>query len=150
MVLVSLNTGCRRGELTSLSWRNVDIDRNLLTVSGCRTKNGQSRVVNLNKEAVAVFKRWKRQSGGSLVFPNGDGKPLSYLKTAWSKVLRDAEIVGFRWHDLRHTFASNLVMKGVDLNTVRELLGHGDISMTLRYAHLSSEHKAEAVEKLCA
>ena len=113
-------------------------------------RDGQTRVINLNTEAVSVLEHWKRQSKTTLLFCNGGGERLSYLKTAWSRVLRDAEIEMFRWHDLRHTFASNLVMKGVDLNTVRELLGHSDISMTLRYAHLSSEHKAEAVQKLCA
>ena len=149
-VLINLNTGLRRGELLSMTWKNVDLDRRLLTVPGLNTKNHQSRVVNLNSEAVTVFTRWKRQSSGSFVFANADGKPLKYLKTAWSRVLRMAEIQDFRWHDLRHTFASNLVINGVDLNTVRELMGHSDIAMTLRYAHLSSEHKAEAVEKLCA
>ena len=150
MVLISLNTGCRRGELVSLTWDNVDLHQQLLTVNGNHAKTGQSRVINLNTDALAVFKVWNKQSRGQLVFPNSNGQPLTYLKTAWSRVLRDASIEGFRWHDLRHTFASNLVMKGVNLNTVRELLGHSDISMTLRYAHLSSEHKAEAVQKLCA
>jgi site-specific recombinase XerD len=122
----------------------------MLTVTGPRTKNGQSRIINLNSEALVVLERWKQQSNGLLLFSNYDGNRLSYLKTAWSKLLLEAQITNFRWHDLRHTFASNLVMKGVDLNTVRELLGHTDIAMTLRYAHLSSEHKADAVQKLCA
>lgn len=151
MVLLSLHTGCRRGELLSLEWSDIDFDRHLLTVAGDQSKNGQSRVINLNSKVYAVLRLWKRQSAGTqIVFPNRHGRRLHYLKTAWSKVLRDSGITSFRWHDLRHTFASNLVMAGVDLNTVRELLGHSDIAMTLRYAHLSSRHKAAAVEKLCA
>ena len=70
------------------------------------------------------------------------------LKTAWKKIATAAKLRGFTFHDLRHTFASKSVQAGVDLNTVRELLGHRDIKMTLRYAHLAPEHYAAAVAKL--
>ena len=70
------------------------------------------------------------------------------VKTAWLALMKDAAIEGFNFHDLRHTFASNLVMAGADLNTVRELLGHADMTMTLRYAHLAPEHKQATVDLL--
>ena len=70
------------------------------------------------------------------------------LRKAWEGVLKSARIRNFRWHDLRHHFASRLMMTRGDLNTVRELLGHSDIKMTLRYAHLAPEYKAQAVERL--
>ncbi|MNE76136.1 site-specific tyrosine recombinase XerC [compost metagenome] len=68
------------------------------------------------------------------------------VKSAWLKLLERAKIGSFRWHDMRHDFASRLVMAGVPLNTVRDLLGHSDIKMTLRYAHMAPESKAAAVE----
>ena len=79
--------------------------------------------------------------------PKGGGM-MDNCKSAWEHLLKDAGIEGFRWHDMRHDFASRLVMAGVDLNTVRELLGHADLKMTLQYAHLAPEAKAQAVEAL--
>jgi site-specific recombinase XerD len=73
---------------------------------------------------------------------------MTTLKTAWLKLARTARLTNFRFHDLRHTFASKLVQRGVPLNTVRQLLGHSDFSLTLRYAHLAAEDLAAAVEKL--
>lgn len=148
-VLVSLNTGLRRGELFSLTWDNVDLERALLTVEGRRAKSGRTRHVPLSAEAVDVLKKWREQTGGEgAAFQNRDGAPIGNLRKSWVEVLKDAGVKDFRWHDMRHHFASKLVMAGVDLNTVRELLGHADIAMTLRYAHLAPEHRAAAVAHL--
>ena len=68
------------------------------------------------------------------------------VKSSWLNLLKRANIEHFRWHDMRHDFAPRLVMAGVPLNTVRDLLGHSDIKMTLRYAHLAPDVKAAAVE----
>ncbi|MFB1490773.1 MULTISPECIES: tyrosine-type recombinase/integrase [unclassified Thiocapsa] len=148
MILVSINTGIRQGELFNLDWSDVDLERASLTVKGSGAKSGQTRHIPLNSEALRAINTWQDQTGSTgLVFAGRKGK-LSEIKTAWSTLLKRARIEGFRWHDMRHHFASRLVMAGVDLNTVRELLGHSDLKMTLRYAHLAPEHKAAAVAKL--
>jgi integrase len=148
IVLLALNTGLRRGELLNLAWKDVDIVRRVLTVRGDTAKSGRTRHVPLNDEAREVLDAWG--IGSDLVFPGPEGRPMTTLKTAWLKVARSAKLKNFRFHDLRHTFASKLVQRGVDLNTVRELLGHSDFSLTLRYAHLAAENKAAAVAKLAA
>lgn len=151
-VLLSLNTGLRRGELFGLKWSDIDLDEKTknLTVVGETAKSGKTRHIPLNDEALAILKQWKDQPGikSPYIFHGRDGKRFQDLRKSWIKVLEQAGIADFRWHDLRHSFASKLVMAGVDLNTIRELLGHHDYKMTLRYAHLAPKHKAAAVALL--
>lgn len=143
-VLLSMNTGLRRGELLSLSWTDIDMDEKLLTVRGFFAKSGDTRYVPLNDEALKVLMDWRKDSSErERVFP-----VTTSFKTSWGAVLERAKVTRFRWHDLRHHFASRLVQAGVPLNTVRELLGHGSLAMTLRYAHLAPNQTRDAVAKL--
>lgn len=143
MTLLALNTGLRRGELVQLRWQDIDLTARRLTVRAGYAKSGRTRHVPLNSEVVSVLKSYRGQLSGAgrLFSVAGIGK-------AWERLMQAAGVEDFRFHDLRHTFASKLAMGGIDLNTIRELLGHGDIKMTLRYAHLAPEHKAAAVETL--
>lgn len=150
LVLLSINTGMRRGEVFNLQWSDVNFKGKILTVEGGTSKSGQTRHLHLNKEAFQVLSDWRDQQGISsgFVFPSDKGGRLDNVKKSWTGLLNLAGIKDFRWHDLRHTFASMLVMAGAQLNTVRELLGHSDITTTLRYAHLAPDAKAAAVELL--
>ncbi len=147
MVLLAMNTGLRKGEIFSLSWQDVDFSNSVLTVRASKSKSKKLRHVSLNNKAKQVLKCWYDQFSpcSGFVFQNKNGKPFKDIKKAWGSVLKSACIDDFRFHDLRHHFASHLVMRGAHLNTVRELLGHSDLTMTLRYAHLAEDHKAEAV-----
>lgn len=152
LVIFSLHTGARRGELFHLTWGDVDLARGNLTVRGENAKSLRTRHIPLNAEALATLRAWRKQAvdvgDDALVFPGKGGRPLTNTRKSWEALLKEAGISNFRWHDLRHDFASRLVMAGIDLNTVRELLGHSDYQMTLRYAHLAPEHKAAAVARL--
>jgi integrase len=150
MILLSINTGLRQGELFNLNWGMVNLSEHSLILSGDITKNSSSRYIPLNDEANRIMQQLYKKSTSKegLVFPSKNNQPFNNVKRSWTSILKKAQITQFRWHDLRHHFASKFVMAGIDLNTVRELLGHSDIKMTLRYAHLAPEHKINAVKKI--
>lgn len=150
LVILSLNTGMRRGEVFNLKWSDIDLRNKVLTVEGDTAKSGQTRHIPLNKEALSTLKNWKTKNNNEYgyVFPSKAGGRLDNVKKSWTNLLTQAKIGNFRWHDLRHTFASKLAIKGVPLNTSRELLGHSDLAMTLRYSHLAPDIKSKSVDLL--
>lgn len=144
LLILAMNTGLRRGELLGLEWTDVSFVGRFLKVKASNAKSKLSRTMPLNNEALEVLKKWRGQNSTTRFLFEGKeaGKAITDVKKTWGTVLDIAMINGFNFHDPRHHFASKLVMAGVDLNTVRELLGHADLKMTLRYAHLAPEHKA--------
>ena len=149
MVVISMNTGLRRGELLQMKWGDVNFNTKILTVVAGNAKSKKARHIPLNNTAYQVLRDWKRQSGkiDGLIFSN-NGKCFTNVNRAWKGVLKDSDIIDFRWHDLRHHFASSLVMGGVDIYTVKDLLGHSEVKITEKYAHLAPDHKSAAVAVL--
>jgi integrase len=146
LVLLAMNTGMRKGELLNLRWENVDLINNVVTIKAENAKSGKTRHVPLNNESKQTLVGWQKDTREQgYVFEGELNKAITDVKKAWANLLIEAKISAFNFHDLRHHFASKLVMAGVDLNTVRELLGHANLDMTIRYAHLAPEHKAAAV-----
>jgi integrase len=151
-VIVSLNTGIRQGSLFQLKWSDIDFRESVLTIRPDAEKTGKIVHIPMNDYVIETLEAWRKETGGrdsDLVFPSPrTGKIMDNCNRAWRKLLKGAGIENFRWHDMRHDFASQLVMKGVDLNTVRELMGHADMKMTLRYAHLAPKVRKAAVALL--
>ena len=148
IVTIALNTGMRRGEIFGLRWRDLDFKREIIYLE--QTKNGERRQIPMNSIARNALIKVNKNSDSQYVFCTPDGKVLlpSFIRKSFLKAMDKSGILGFRFHDLRHTFAAQLAMNGVDLNTIRELLGHKSLAMTLRYAHLSPDHNKRAVDVL--
>ncbi|MDA8169509.1 MAG: site-specific integrase [Nitrospiraceae bacterium] len=147
IVITALNTGMRRGEILSLTWDRVDLKHGFILLD--RTKNGERREIPVNETLRAALQGLARRLDIPHVFYDPQtGKAYQEVKRSFHTALRRAKIHDFHFHDLRHTFASHLVMAGVDLTTVKELLGHKTLTMTLRYAHLAPAHKVKAVDIL--
>ena len=137
-------TGCRHGEIRSLTWHEVGID----TLNLADSKTGP-RTVYLNSQARALIGRQHRTES-PYVFPSLDdpARPSPRVPSLWYLVRKRAGIEDVRLHDLRHTFASYAVMQGVPLPTVARLLGHRQVSMTLRYAHVADREAEAAAERI--
>jgi integrase len=152
LVLLALNTGLRRGELLGLKWAGVNLPAKLLTVTAATAKSGHTRRVPLNAEAQSTLEAWHKRQGKpaveALVFPGHGGERMTRIDTSWGTLTKEAKLKNFRLHDCRHHFASKLVQAGVDLYTVKELLGHSEIAMTERYSHLAPDNLRSAVEKI--
>jgi integrase len=146
IVMTALNTGMRSGEILFLRWECVDLDSGIITV--VNSKNSESRNIPINTILTEELSRLKLDAKNEYVFVRENGNPPETIQKAWLKALSKAGIKDFRFHDLRHTFASYLVMAGADIVTVKELLGHKTMAMTMRYAHLNQEHKKKVVEFL--
>jgi integrase len=152
LVMLALNTGLRRGELLGLTWGAVNFSGKMLTVTAATAKSGHTRRIPLNREALEVVTTWHarqdKPKSDAFVFPGYDGERMKSIATSWRSLMAAAKLKNFRLHDCRHHFASKLVQAGVDLYTVKELLGHSEIAMTERYSHLKPENLRAAVEKV--
>ena len=147
MVTVALNTGMRQGEQLTLKWEDVDFKNRIITVH--HSKSGKKRYIPMNPWVVQTLQALPHMIGCPYVFYTSNGERRKQLPKGWEAYLANAKIQNFTWHDLRHTFASRLVMKGVPLYTVQGLLGHSTAEMTKRYAHLAPEYMANSVDLLC-
>ena len=155
LIILGIHTGLRvQSEGLSLTWENVNFSQKSVTVEDHFAKNGETRTVPLNSVALATLKALKDRVPGPLVFMTrgrrkvGAWRPYKSFRTAFESACEHAKLDDVTPHVLRHTFASRLVMRGADLRTVQELGGWKSLAMVQRYAHLSQEHKRQAVELL--
>ncbi len=148
IITVALNTGMRRAEILGLKWNQIDFEARMIKVE--RTKSEKVRYIPINDDLFKHFLKLKSDNGQSpFVFLNPETKqPFLDMKTPFKRACRISGIEGMRFHDLRHTFATRLIANGIDIETVRDLLGHHSIVVTQRYVHSSDERRRKAVEIL--
>lgn len=148
IVKLAINTGIRRGELLGLRWEQIVNGFIYLDVAD--TKTAKPRHIPINAQAHTALKerRGENHLKSPYVFCDATGEPWKEIKDGFKNACRRAGIMDCRFHDLRHTYASHLVMRRVGLKTVADLLGHANIQMTMRYAHLAPGHSQDAVGQL--
>jgi len=146
LVLMAITTGARKGELTKLRWSDIDFDRQTSFVK--TSKNGEPKVLPLTDSVIKELQLFNIKDN-SLIFASTVKPDKSYCFTKpWYRALKDADIQDFRFHDLRHSCASYLAMNGASLLEIADVLGHKQIQMTKRYAHLCIDHKQRLINKV--
>jgi len=148
ILITALHTGMRRGEILNLKWADVDFKNRIITIQ--ESKSGKKRMLPMDATVCEALSLLPTRFQQGYVFPSPvkEGQPRYDFKRQFGNAVKEADIHNFRFHDLRHTFASHLVMSGVDLMTVKELLGHANLTMTMRYAHLAPDHRLRAIKTL--
>lgn len=145
IIKAAILTGLRKGDLLSIKWSDIDLERGFLTYRE-QKKGDKFRIKELNDDMINLLMETLRR--GDYVFCGPDGERLKDIKRSFSTALRKAGIKDFHFHDLRHTSASHLLMRGASLKSVQEHLGHSSLAMTQRYSHLSRNFQRQEVQKL--
>ncbi len=148
ITVLSLSTGARKSEIMNLTWDDVDLKngRGILH----ETKNGERRALPITGHALEVLKELNkvRRIDTKLIFAGNNPNRPAELRKPWITALKIAEISNFKFHDLRHSAASELAMNGATLAEIAEILGHKTLAMVQRYAHLSEGHTTSVVERM--
>jgi integrase len=147
IVLLALTTGARKNEMRQLKWADVDLDRGVLRLA--TTKNKERRSVPVRGEALRLLrKQGREQQPEAWVFPRWDRRQPVLIEQAWQTAKRRAELTDFHFHDLRHSAASYFAASGATLLEIATILGHKNLRMTFKYAHLTSEHSGDVIERM--
>lgn len=141
IVTLALHSGMRKSEILGLQWSQVNFDQGIITVLD--SKNHERRDIPMDQTVKAMLQ--ENQRNGDYVFSDQTGNRFTSFQHSFETARKKSGIEDFHFHDLRHTFASHLVMQGIDIMTVKELMGHKTLDMTLRYAHLAPDHKTKAI-----
>ena len=152
IILTAIHTGLRKSELFRLEWEDVNFERGFISVTAKgeeHTKNYLNREIPMTKQLIDCLKDLEVKS--NWVFVKEDGERYSgWIRRSLESTVKKAKIKRFTLHDLRHTFASHLIMEGIDLPTVKRLMGHADIKTTMIYAHLAPDHLKGAIHRFGA
>ena len=145
IVTTALQTGMRKGEILNLKWSNIDFE--FMFIEVLETKSGKSRRIPISSKLKKVLDNIPKTC--EYVF-NINGEKIGDIKKCWNTAIRNSGVKNFRFHDLRHTAATRMLEKGVDVVTVKEILGHASIQTTMRYVHTETRRKKFAIEILAS